>query len=151
MALLKLAQPPLSGSEVRRLQRRLTALGYGLAALSKPIFPLAPSIAWVAAARFIDRVGKGIRGAPRDALIAAGFDPAGIVGRMARIFFLQVAGIGQDQPRQFHGRGSRPDRPAKTVLDEARQIAGVVQVRVRQHNPVDARGRHGQRAPIPQA
>ena len=48
----------------------LTAAGYSLAALSKPIFPLASSIAWVAAARFIDRVGKGIRGAPRDALIA---------------------------------------------------------------------------------
>jgi MFS family permease len=48
----------------------LAALGYGLAALSKPIFPLAPNIAWVAGARFIDRVGKGIRGAPRDALIA---------------------------------------------------------------------------------
>jgi len=48
----------------------LTAAGYGLAALTKPIFPLAPDIAWIAAARFIDRVGKGIRGAPRDALIA---------------------------------------------------------------------------------
>ncbi len=48
----------------------LTAAGYALAALSKPIFPLAPDIAWVAGARFIDRVGKGIRGAPRDALIA---------------------------------------------------------------------------------
>ncbi len=48
----------------------LTAAGYGLAALSKPIFPLASSIAWVAGARFIDRVGKGIRGSPRDALIA---------------------------------------------------------------------------------
>ena len=48
----------------------LTAAGYGLAALSKPIFPLASNIAWVAGARFIDRVGKGIRGAPRDALIA---------------------------------------------------------------------------------
>jgi MFS family permease len=48
----------------------LTALGYGLAAASKPIFPLAPDVGWVAAARFIDRVGKGIRGAPRDALIA---------------------------------------------------------------------------------
>ena len=48
----------------------LTAAGYGLAALSKPIFPLAPSIAWIAGARFVDRVGKGIRGAPRDALIA---------------------------------------------------------------------------------
>ncbi|MEJ2625158.1 MAG: MFS transporter [Pseudolabrys sp.] len=48
----------------------LTAAGYGLAALSKPLFPLAPDVSWVAAARFIDRVGKGIRGAPRDALIA---------------------------------------------------------------------------------
>jgi MFS family permease len=48
----------------------LAALGYGLAALSKPIFPLASDIGWLTAARFIDRVGKGIRGSPRDALIA---------------------------------------------------------------------------------
>jgi len=48
----------------------LAILGYGLAALTKPMFPLATSIAWVAAARFLDRVGKGIRGAPRDALVA---------------------------------------------------------------------------------
>jgi MFS family permease len=47
-----------------------TAIGYGLAALSKPIFALASTVAWVVAARFIDRIGKGIRGAPRDALIA---------------------------------------------------------------------------------
>lgn len=48
----------------------LTVLGYGLAALSKPIFPLATTIYWVSGARFIDRIGKGIRGAPRDALVA---------------------------------------------------------------------------------
>ena len=48
----------------------LAALGYGLAALSKPVFPLAHSVGWLFAARFVDRVGKGIRGAPRDALIA---------------------------------------------------------------------------------
>ena len=48
----------------------LAALGYGLAALTKPVFPLAPTIGWLVAARFIDRVGKGIRGAPRDALVA---------------------------------------------------------------------------------
>src|SRR6187455_3105079 len=42
----------------------LAALGYGLAAFTKPVFPLASSIAWVTAARFVDRVGKGIRGAP---------------------------------------------------------------------------------------
>src|SRR5207302_2885909 len=51
-------------------RKLLAALGYGLAALTKPLFPLAPSVGWVVAARFIDRVGKGIRGAPRDALIA---------------------------------------------------------------------------------
>ena len=48
----------------------LAALGYGLAAITKPIFPLATSIGWVFTARFIDRIGKGIRGAPRDALVA---------------------------------------------------------------------------------
>ncbi|MGO4871769.1 MAG: MFS transporter [Roseiarcus sp.] len=51
-------------------RKALTALGYGLAALTKPVFPLAASIGWVMAARFVDRIGKGIRGAPRDALIA---------------------------------------------------------------------------------
>jgi MFS family permease len=61
-----------SGVLSDRLARRkpLVALGYGLAALTKPVFPLAPSLAWVTAARCIDRVGKGIRGAPRDALLA---------------------------------------------------------------------------------
>ena len=44
--------------------------GYGLAALSKPLFPLAASAPAVMAARFADRIGKGIRGAPRDAMIA---------------------------------------------------------------------------------
>jgi MFS family permease len=48
----------------------LMVLGYALAALAKPIFPLATSVGWVFAARSVDRVGKGIRGAPRDALIA---------------------------------------------------------------------------------
>jgi MFS family permease len=51
-------------------RKPLLLLGYGLAALTKPVFPLAPSIGWVFAARFVDRVGKGIRGAPRDALVA---------------------------------------------------------------------------------
>ena len=51
-------------------RKLLAAAGYGLAALTKPIFPLAPSIGWLVAARFVDRIGKGIRGAPRDALIA---------------------------------------------------------------------------------
>ena len=61
-----------SGALSDRLGKRkwLAAAGYGLAAVTKPIFPLAPSVAWLFAARFIDRIGKGIRGAPRDALIA---------------------------------------------------------------------------------
>ncbi|KWV58580.1 MFS transporter [Bradyrhizobium macuxiense] len=51
-------------------RKLLAALGYGLAAITKPAFPLAPTVGWLVAARFIDRVGKGIRGAPRDALVA---------------------------------------------------------------------------------
>jgi MFS family permease len=47
----------------------LTAFGYGLAAFTKPLFPLASSVSWVVTARFVDRIGKGIRGAPRDALV----------------------------------------------------------------------------------
>lgn len=48
----------------------LTVIGYGLSALTKPIFPLATTVGWVFGARFVDRIGKGIRGAPRDALVA---------------------------------------------------------------------------------
>ncbi|HRQ81155.1 MAG TPA: MFS transporter, partial [Azospirillaceae bacterium] len=61
-----------SGVLSDRLGRRkpLALAGYGLGALSKPLFPLAASAGAVFAARFIDRIGKGIRGAPRDALVA---------------------------------------------------------------------------------
>ena len=61
-----------SGALSDRLGKRkvLAAVGYGLAAFTKPVFPLASSVAWLMAARFIDRIGKGIRGAPRDALVA---------------------------------------------------------------------------------
>jgi len=51
-------------------RKGLAVLGYGMAAFTKPSFPLAPSLSWLIAARFIDRVGKGMRGAPRDALVA---------------------------------------------------------------------------------
>jgi MFS family permease len=55
-----------------RMGRRkpLILIGYGLAALSKPLFPLAGGAGLVLAARFADRIGKGLRGAPRDALVA---------------------------------------------------------------------------------
>jgi MFS family permease len=51
-------------------RKPLALAGYGLAAVTKPLFALATSASWVIAARLIDRVGKGIRGAPRDALVA---------------------------------------------------------------------------------
>ena len=51
-------------------RKGLAVLGYGLGAVSKPIFALALSVYWVMVARFMDRIGKGIRGAPRDALVA---------------------------------------------------------------------------------
>lgn len=50
-------------------RKALTVIGYGLGTLSKPLFALAPTPFWVLVARFSDRVGKGIRGAPRDALV----------------------------------------------------------------------------------
>ncbi|MCE9508660.1 MAG: MFS transporter [Alphaproteobacteria bacterium] len=50
-------------------RKPLVLLGYGMAALTKPLFPLAEGIGAILTARFIDRIGKGIRGAPRDALI----------------------------------------------------------------------------------
>jgi MFS family permease len=57
-------------SDRARRRKPLVLAGYGLAAASKLVFPLATSIGWVVAGRFVDRVGKGIRGAPRDALVA---------------------------------------------------------------------------------
>lgn len=51
-------------------RKPLLLLGYGMAALTKPVFPLADTLASVLLARFLDRIGKGVRGAPRDALVA---------------------------------------------------------------------------------
>ncbi|GLK82049.1 MFS transporter [Ancylobacter defluvii] len=51
-------------------RKPLAVLGYGLGAVSKPMIPLAGSLGWIVAAKALDRIGKGIRGAPRDALIA---------------------------------------------------------------------------------
>lgn len=61
-----------SGYLSDRIRRRkpLILLGYGLGALSKPLFALAGGPIPVLGARFIDRIGKGLRGAPRDALVA---------------------------------------------------------------------------------
>jgi len=57
-------------------RKALAVLGYAMGALSKPLFALAPTMGWVLTARFVDRIGKGIRGAPRDALIADIAPPA---------------------------------------------------------------------------
>jgi MFS family permease len=63
-------------SDYFRKRKLLAVAGYALGALSKPIFPLATTIGWVFGARFVDRIGKGIRGAPRDALVADITPPA---------------------------------------------------------------------------
>lgn len=57
-------------------RKGLLLLGYGLSALSKPLFPLATSAELVFTARILDRIGKGVRGAPRDALVAEVAPPA---------------------------------------------------------------------------
>ncbi|HRL26210.1 MAG TPA: MFS transporter [Alcaligenes sp.] len=61
-----------SGAISDRFGKRklLAVIGYGLGALTKPVFPLAGTLGWLVGARFVDRIGKGIRGAPRDALVA---------------------------------------------------------------------------------
>lgn len=71
-----------SGYFSDRMRRRklFILLGYGLAAVSKPFFPLAQGVLPVLGARFVDRIGKGLRGAPRDALIAD-VTPSKIRGR----------------------------------------------------------------------
>jgi MFS family permease len=66
-------------SDFLRKRKSLMVLGYGLAALTKPIFPLATTVGWVFTARFVDRIGKGIRGGPRDALVAD-ISPPGLRG-----------------------------------------------------------------------
>ncbi|CAE6715675.1 MFS transporter [Candidatus Nitrotoga fabula] len=60
-------------------RKGLAVLGYSLGALTKPLFAIAPTMGIVLTARLLDRVGKGIRGAPRDALIAD-ISPAKIRG-----------------------------------------------------------------------
>lgn len=50
-------------------RKLLVMIGYGLAALTKPLFPIANTVSMVFTARVVDRIGKGIRGAPRDALV----------------------------------------------------------------------------------
>jgi MFS family permease len=67
-----------SGALSDRFGKRklLVGIGYGLAAITKPVFPLAETAWQILAARFVDRIGKGIREAPRDALIADVTPPA---------------------------------------------------------------------------
>ena len=60
-------------------RKLLAVIGYALGALTKPLFAIAPNVGVVLAARLTDRVGKGIRGAPRDALIAD-ITPSGVRG-----------------------------------------------------------------------
>ncbi|MDH5340825.1 MAG: MFS transporter, partial [Rubrivivax sp.] len=66
--IVKVSSGALSDFLGRR--KGLALLGYGLGAATKPLFALAGGVGTVITARFVDRVGKGIRGAPRDALVA---------------------------------------------------------------------------------
>lgn len=75
---LKVFSGPIS--DLMRRRKPLVVLGYGMGALSKPLFALAQTVPVVYGARVFDRIGKGIRGAPRDALIAD-FTPPEVRGR----------------------------------------------------------------------
>jgi MFS family permease len=82
-ALLKLASGVLA--DRTRRPKSLALVGYGLSALTKPLFALAPGVGLVVAARWLDRVGKGVRATPRDVLLAA----ATPEGRRGRAFGLR--------------------------------------------------------------
>jgi len=73
-ALLKLVSGWISDRVPRR--KPLVVAGYALASVVRPLIGLAQSVAQVAAIRVSDRIGKGIRTAPRDALIADSVDPS---------------------------------------------------------------------------
>src|ERR1700687_2944086 len=97
-----------SGALSDRLRKRkwITAAGYGMAALSKPLFAPATGAGLVFVARFLDRIGQGIRGAPRGVLGGGGSgDPVvpahRVRGAGARCAALcgQGAGEGKPQPR----------------------------------------------------
>jgi hypothetical protein len=84
-----------SGTLSDYLGRRkgLALVGYGLGALSKPLFAVAPGLGLVLGARLLDRVGKGIRGAPRDALVAD-LAPAYLRGAAFGLRQIQAIDIG---------------------------------------------------------
>ncbi|RJP53006.1 MAG: MFS transporter [Anaerolineaceae bacterium] len=71
-SLLKVYSGALSDKLGQR--KRLTVIGYGISAIAKPFLYFANTWGWVMGVRFADRVGKGIRTAPRDALVAASTD-----------------------------------------------------------------------------
>ena len=108
--IVKVVSGPLSDWLGHR--KPLAVLGYGLGALSKPLFALATSPAFVLGARMIDRVGKGIRGAPRDALVADIAPP-------------EVRGAAFGLRRQKHsGRGPRACRVHTSPLLAERGLWG---------------------------
>ena len=85
-------------------RKGLVLLAYALGAFTKPLFAIAPTMGIILTARLLDRVGKGIRGAPRDALAAdittpeirgAAFGPA-IIARYGRRFSRAFAGSRSD-------------------------------------------------------
>jgi MFS family permease len=89
-----------SGAVSDRLgeRKRLAVIGYGLSTIAKPLLYFANTWGWVLGVRFTDRVGKGIRTAPRDALLAGSSDPA----QRGLVFGLHRAG---DTAGAFIGLG----------------------------------------------
>ena len=105
-------------------RKMLAVVGYGLATITKPLFPLAQSAEVLFMARFIDRIGKGIRGAPRDALIAD-ITPPEIRGEA--YWLAPVAGCG----RRIHwpvagdrldGFAVRQYKPGTMVCPDPRRV-----------------------------
>ena len=72
---------------------------------------------------------------------------AGLVG-VRRVLLLEVGAVAQHDRRELGGLGRAPDRPAEALLDQPREVAGVVEVRVGEHDLVDGGGVHGELVPV---
>ena len=120
----------------------MIALGYGVSALAKPVIGLAGGWPLVLGARFVDRVGKGVRTSPRDALLAADALP----GERGRAFgFHRAADTAGAVVGPLGGLGlyellDHRLRPLFFVAAAPALVSVVLIVFVREHRPVPARG-----------
>lgn len=135
----------VSGSVSDRMRRRkpLILLGYGLSAINKVLFPLAPDASVVLLARVADRIGKGVRDAPRDALMAD-ITPVEIRGRSygLRLALYTIGAVLGPLAALLLMRSSGDDFRLVFWIALVPAVASVVVLQLGVHEPRDALPAH---------